>query len=133
MVDTPRLTKGLNQLYIGSTYYFQINRPLYLPTTILVYSDPIGDPVPDEWANSAGALVRPLTSLNTVVLLGGDATNDNVISIGDASCIGGQYGLTPGVCGVGGTGDVNEDSVVNILDLTLMGGNYEKNSSPWTP
>ncbi|MBK8986883.1 MAG: hypothetical protein IPM39_12545 [Chloroflexi bacterium] len=125
--------EGLNQLFIGSTYYFQINRPLYLPTTILVSLDSINNPVPEEWANSAGASLRPFTSLNTVVLLGGDATNDNVITITDASCIGGQYGGAPDVCGVDGIGDVNGDGVVNILDLTLMGGNFEKNSSPWTP
>lgn len=121
-----------NQLLVGTTYYFQINRPLFLPTTIIA-TEGLMPPIPADWGDSKVMLVRPFTSLSTVVLLGGDATNSNYISIGDASCIGGQYGLSPGVCGVDGTGDVNGDGVVNILDLTLMGGNYEKNFSPWTP
>jgi hypothetical protein len=122
------------QLYVGGIYYFQINRPLFLPTTILYTFDSINDPLPDDWAHSAGLLLRPLTSLNTVLLLGGDATNSNYIDIGDASCIGSNYGSpTPGVCGTTGTSDVNEDGIVNILDLTLMGGNFEKNFSPWIP
>ena len=29
------------------------------------------------------------------VLLGGDATNDNVVDINDAACIGAQYGIRP--------------------------------------
>ncbi len=123
-----------NQLFVGGTYYFQINRPLFLPTTIVTTTVSPMPAVPDDWEHSAVLLVRALTELNTVLLLGGDATNSNYIDIGDATCIGNNYGsTTPGVCGVDGTSDVNEDGIVNILDLTLMGGNFNKNSSPWVP
>ncbi|MCB8983273.1 MAG: right-handed parallel beta-helix repeat-containing protein [Ardenticatenaceae bacterium] len=112
-----------NQLSVGSTYWFQIDRDLYLPATAVADSN---------YVNSKLLADRPTTTLATIVLLGGDATNDDVIDIGDASCIGGQYGQLPGACGTG-TGDVNEDTLVNILDLTLMGGNFNKISSPWSP
>lgn len=116
-----------NQLLVGTTYHFQINRPLFLPTTAIPFTN---------YGHSKVLDLRPLTTLATVVLLGGDADNDNVIGIGDATCIGGVYGsTTPELCGIviDSSPDVNGDGVVNILDLTLMGGNYDKNSSPWTP
>ncbi|MBK8986876.1 MAG: DUF4082 domain-containing protein [Chloroflexi bacterium] len=124
---------GTRQLEVGTSYYLQINRPLFLPTTILVA---------DDWQHWANLVERPLTALNTVVLLGGDATNSSDIGIGDAACIGGAFGsTTPGKCSLPGepgydpasTPDVNGDGAVNILDLTLMGGNYGRSFSPWTP
>jgi parallel beta-helix repeat protein len=123
------------QLYVGMTYYFQIDRALFLPATAVATTTSPMPGVPADWQHSAAMLYRPLTTLNTILLLGGDATNTDYIDIGDASCIGGAYGsTTPGICSLpGSTPDVNEDGVVNILDLTLMGGNYNKNSSPWTP
>jgi hypothetical protein len=114
-----------HQLTIGSTYYFQVNRPLYLPTTAVALTD---------WTHNGVLTTRPLTSLGTVVLLGGDATDDNQIDINDAACIGGQYGSnSPASCGGSGSADVNGDGRVDLLDLVLMGGNYGLNSSPWTP
>jgi hypothetical protein len=77
----------------------------------------------------------PLTSLNILLLLGGDATDDNQIDISDAACIGNAYGTSNNMCsgGPGANSDVNEDGIVNIYDLTLMGGNYTKVESPWSP
>jgi len=127
---------SLWQLVIGQTYYFQVDRALYLPTTAVAKYLPSED-LPTAWQHSKLLATRPLESVTTVVLLGGDATNDNVIDSGDAGCIGGAYGLTPAACGTGGTSDVNEDGKMDILDLTLMGGNYTKTSSDptlaWTP
>jgi hypothetical protein len=71
----------------------------------------------------------------TTRLWGGDATDDDMVDMGDLSCIGGDFGLSPAVCNpvadppaLPGYSDVNEDGVVNIQDLALAGGNYLKTS-----
>jgi hypothetical protein len=115
------------QMVVGATYYFQVDRVLYLPTT-RVFA-----PAAVSWADFKVLSDRPETLLGMVVLLGGDATNDNIVELDDATCIGGDYGGAPDVCGTGGTSDVNGDGKIDILDLTLMGGNYMKTSSDWTP
>ncbi len=121
-----------NQLSIGTTYWFHVDAPLYLPTTPLV-DDITGDPILN-YAHSFGLSIRPLTTLPTLVLLGGDGTDDNVIDLLDLACIGGSY-QTASTCdgGPDADADVNQDGVINILDLVLMGGNYGLSSSPWTP
>ena len=123
------------QLVIGQTYWFQVDRALYLPTTAVAsYNSSV---VPTDWQHSKTLATRPLQSVTTLVLLGGDASNDNAVEILDAGCIGARYGLTPLVCGTDGTSDVNEDGKMDILDLTLMGGNFGKTASPapatWGP
>ena len=115
------------QMVVGATYYFQVDRALYLPTTRLFA------PAAVSWADFKVLSDRPEILLGMVVLLGGDATNDNIVELDDATCIGGDYGGAPDVCGTGGTSDVNGDGRIDILDLTLMGGNYMKTSSDWTP
>ena len=99
------------------TYYVYVDRALFLPTFA-------------RW----GVVLTdtPLTTLAQLKLLGGDATNDNLIDSADAGCIGGAYGTAGDVC-VNGIDDVNEDGIVNIYDLTLMGGNYNLGVSSWTP
>ena len=124
-----------NVLILGSNYYLFIDRPLYLPTTIMgvdlnLNPDPI---IPSIWGHSKLLTTRLYTPLATVTLRGGDATNDNVIDILDAGCLGRDYGLTPGACGTGGSSDVNGDGVVDMADITLMSGNYTFNYSPWSP
>lgn len=115
------------QLVINNTYWLYVDRALYLPTTAVAQSSYGQNHILD---------VRPLTGLNTVTLLGGDATNNNEIDINDASCIGNDYGKTSGFTECGGTGsggssDVNGNSKVDNSDLTLMGGNFYKLFSPW--
>lgn len=124
-----------NVLQIGTTYYLFIDRDLYLPTTIMGIDDNIwpNPPIPTVWEHSKPLTKRLYTPLATVTLLGGDATNDDVIDILDAGCIGGGYGLTPISCGSGGWTDVNGDNMVDMLDVTLMAGNYTINYSPWAP
>lgn len=125
-------------LTIGQTYFLFVDRPLYLPTTILMTDPnlPGPPPVPTDWEDSHLLDTRPLTPLNLVLLLGGDAVSDNLIDILDAGCIGNAYNpSTPNVttCGGQGSSDVNADAYTNIYDLTLMGGNFTWNYSPWIP
>jgi hypothetical protein len=125
-------------LTVGNDYYLFVDRDLYLPTTIMS-TDPNlipQPPVPPDWAHFKLLSQRPLTPLNLVLLLGGDAVSDNLIDILDAGCIGSAYNpATPNAttCGGQGSSDVTGDNYTNIYDLTLMGGNYTKNYSPWTP
>jgi hypothetical protein len=88
-----------------------------------------------SYAHSKLLDTRPLTALGMLLLLGGDATSNNYIDIGDLSCIGADYGKTSGLstCGGAGLSDVNGDAKVNVQDLSLGGGNFYKVSSPWTP
>jgi parallel beta-helix repeat protein len=121
---------GLNLLTIDTTYYFQVDRALYLPTTVKYPS------LAASWAQSKSLATRPLTSLATFVLLGGDATDDDKVDLDDATCIGNQYGLPAAACSVNpltSSSDVNGDGATNILDLVLFGGNYFLSASPWTP
>jgi len=114
-----------NWLGIGNTYYLVVDRWLFLSTTPLAESSFRHSRLLDSY---------PTTTLPTVFLLGGDATNDEVILVNDLSCIGGDYGKTSGftVCGGTGLSDVNEDGRVNVQDLSLAGGNLYKTLSPWT-
>ncbi|MBN1261613.1 MAG: hypothetical protein JXB35_13125, partial [Anaerolineae bacterium] len=119
---------GATPLTIGSTYWLLVDRALYLPTTL----------ASADYGDSKLLDTRPLTLLATLILLGGDATNDDTIDIYDLSCIGGDYGMTSGFtecggAGSGGSSDVNGDSLINIQDLSLSGGNWYLSESPWTP
>jgi hypothetical protein len=111
-------------LILNNNYYLFFDRALYLPTT------PLSSPT--FW-HSHLLDIWPLTPLNTVFLLGGDAVNDDVIDVLDAGCIGGAYQLPPTDCGGTGSSDVTGDGIMNIQDLTLMGGNYTLTESPWVP
>jgi hypothetical protein len=126
-------------LVLGQPYYLLIDRPLYLPTTIMATDAGLIPPQapPPNWANEFLLGTRPLTPLPLVVLLGGDAVSDDLIDILDAGCIGSAYApLVYGAittCGGLGSSDVNGDGYTDIYDLTLMGGNFTRNQSPWTP
>ncbi len=112
-------------LGLGNTYYLAVDRWLYLPTTPLAslsfYNSRLLDGVPS-------------TPLPKAFLLGGDATNNEIVDIGDLSCIGGDYNRRSGfnLCGGTGLSDVNEDHWVNVQDLSMAGGNLYKEFSPWT-
>lgn len=118
---------------VGSTYWLQFDAPLHLPTTTMLGSITYPN-VPTDWTNSALATTRPLTPLAFAFLLGGDATNNNVVEINDATCIGLYYQLPFVDCsGQPGTSpDVMVNGAVDIFDLVLMGSNYELTYSPWT-
>ncbi len=116
--------QGSNVLQVGTTYYFSVDRDLFLPTAFAA----------GPWNPNKILTTRPETSLNTLLLLGGDATNDNLIDPGDAACIGSAYGGTLNTCsGTGASSDVNGDGIVNLYDLVLMGGNYFLTYSTWVP
>jgi hypothetical protein len=110
-------------LPLDTNYWLYADAPLYLPTTAngsVLFS------------HSADLDTRPLTSLNLLRLLGGDATDDNFINILDATCIGTDFGSSGSTCSTGSS-DVNGDGIINILDLSLMGGNFSKTFSSWIP
>ena len=120
-------------LTIGNAYWFQVDAPLYLPTTAQATS-PSYPTLPTDWQHNKPLSTRPTTTLQNVILLGGDATNDNVIDISDAACIGSYYMQPAHTCSTPDTNaDVNGDGTVTMRDLTLMGGNYYRTASPWTP
>ena len=61
-------------------YYLVVDRALYLPSPCALRQRQL--------------LTSPTTSLKTIVLLGGDGTDNNIIDIPDAGCIGSAYGTT---------------------------------------
>ena len=134
--STRRPTRGTWQLVIGETYWFQVDRALYLPTTAVAsYGTNLPMPIAGSTASCwqrgrCKACRRWCCSAAT------PATTTS-LTVTDAGCIGGVYGGAPQACGSGGTSDVNEDGKMDILDLTLMGGNFGKTASPapatWTP
>lgn len=71
-------------------------------------------------------------TLSSLKLLGGDASNDEVIDVSDATIIGNAFGTSSGGTGWNANADINADITVNILDLVLMGGNYNLASSDYT-
>jgi hypothetical protein len=124
-------TPSGSMLVVGTVYYFAVDKPLYVKTWSL-------GTLPASTVPSKQLSTAALTSLAQLVLKGGDATNDEAVDVGDATCVGSQYGTTGGLCGAapgtpGTASDVNGDGKVDILDLTLMGGNYGITSSPWVP
>ena len=81
----------------------------------------------NRYLNVPGAtlVVNNIMTLPDLYLYGGNANNDNAIGIGDASVVGGAYGIGD----IGSNGDVNFDNRVNIQDLALVGGNYGLDSA----
>ncbi len=65
------------------------------------------------------------TTLAKVKLLGGDANDDDVVDISDASIIGADFGKS-GLSISDVRADINNDGTVDVLDLVLMGGNFGK-------
>jgi len=110
---------------VEDTYAITISMARYLDVTV---------------TSSKSVAISADKVLSTLVLLGGDANDDNLIDVSDAGIIGGQYGNSGVLITLPGA-DINADSVVDLLDLVIMGGNYDKQSSvaldnayaAWTP
>ena len=113
------------ELLLGRTYYLKADAPLYLPTT----------PVTSTSILDYKKLSANVINLKKVVLLGGDASNNDKVDLTDATCIAAGYNGIPGACGadINSSTDVNGDGVVNLLDLVMVGSSFNKTSSPWTP
>ena len=94
----------IDQLKSGS-YDVEANAPLYLPSCI---TTPVDN--------------GQVTALAATTLRGGDANNDEQLSIGDATLIGANFGLEvpPG----DPAADINADARVNVQDLSILGGNF---------
>ncbi|MCA9937139.1 MAG: right-handed parallel beta-helix repeat-containing protein [Anaerolineales bacterium] len=114
----------------ATTYYLYADAPLFLPTTPDSATDYAHSKTVTAPDNPDGSV-----NLALLQLLGGDASDDNVIGLADATCIGTDFGTGGSTCtgGAGADSDVNGDSAIDLLDLVLMSGNYSKDSSPWTP
>ena len=90
-------------------------------------------------ADAAGYLPACITAdltsgqqltLPAIVIRGGDANDDDVINIGDATLLGSHFGQD--VPPADSRADINADNHVNIQDLAILGGNYELNGcQPW--
>src|SRR3990172_6474826 len=70
--------------------------------------------------NKTMAVSATKTTMSPLELKGGDANDDNVVGLGDATVVGSSYGTGT----ILSDGDVNFDDKVNIFDLALVGGNY---------
>ncbi|MCB2213860.1 right-handed parallel beta-helix repeat-containing protein [bacterium] len=103
----------------GGDYEFTTNQPRYLNVTADL--------------DKQFSVVSGSVSLETLELKGGNANwADNVIDIGDAGIVAGEYQQP-----LFDNGDVNFDGRVNIQDLALVGGNYNLTSADayagWVP
>ncbi|MHB1120141.1 MAG: hypothetical protein ACYC11_08785 [Bellilinea sp.] len=71
--------------------------------------------------------------MTALELKGGNANDDEIVNVTDASIIGGLYGTGT----IADSADVNFDGKVNIFDLALVGGNFGLTSTTaygsWTP
>jgi hypothetical protein len=112
-------------LLLKKTYYLKADAPLYLPTTSATATA-------IKHYKILGANVLPLKK---VVLLGGDASNNDKVDLADATCIAATYNLDPAACGAdpASSTDVNGDGLVNLLDLVMVGSSFNRTSSPWVP
>ena len=70
--------------------------------------------------NKTMAVSAAKITMSPLELKGGDANDDNVVGLGDATVVGSSYGTGT----ILSDGDVNFDDKVNIFDLALVGGNY---------
>jgi len=107
---------------VWDTYPVTVSMARYLDVTVA--------------SGRSAAITADNQVLSTLVLLGGDAYDDDIIDISDATIIGGQFGnIGAGITDT--RADINNDGTIDIFDLVLMGGNYGKTSataySGWTP
>jgi hypothetical protein len=93
-------------LAAGTTYTLAADHDLYLGRFKLLTVTP------------GNTYAQPTTTLR-----GGDANNDERVSVGDLTCIGSTFGTAVPTC-AGGSSDINADGIVNIFDLVIAGGNY---------
>lgn len=100
----------------GSTYKLVAAHSLYLSSQLTGFGIASGN----------------VYNAGTTFLRAGDGNNDGTVDILDLSCVGGNFHLAPGVCGVNGSSDLNADGAVDIFDLVLVGGNFHLSSpQPW--
>jgi hypothetical protein len=93
-------------LAAGTTYTLAADHDLYLGRFKLLTVTP------------GNTYAQPTTTLR-----GGDANNDERVSVGDLTCIGSTFGTAVPTC-AGGSSDINADGIVNIFDLVIAGGNF---------
>lgn len=73
-------------------------------------------------------VTTPETVLQTISLLSGDVTDDDLVDIADATVIGASFGLQSDNL----TADINRDNIIDIFDLVLVSINFgQQGSQPW--
>jgi hypothetical protein len=76
---------------------------------------------------SSPTVAAPETNLPSVTLLGGDANDDGVIDVGDATMVGVTYNTS----GPNLPADINQDGVVDIFDVILVSVNFGQGVQAW--
>jgi hypothetical protein len=102
---------NLNGLSIGN-YVIRLKHPQYLATTLPV-------------SLAAGA-----NTLNIGPLKGGDANNDNLVSLADVSFIAMAFNQLAGAPGYDARADLNADQRISLLDFSVVSSNYGQIGAP---
>ena len=100
--------------------------------TDVVFGSYVVSVVKDGYLDINSSMARSATfsstafTIKSLELKGGDANDDDVINVSDATLIGADYGKTSEFTDFT---DINSSGKVDIYDLALMGGNYDATSS----
>jgi alginate lyase len=96
----------------GGNYTLRFKHPQYLAVTLPV------------------SLAPGANTLNIGPLKGGDANNDNLVSLADVSLIAMSYNRLAGEPGYDARADLNADQRISLLDFSVLTSNYGQTGAP---